>query len=52
MMESALVPKIMLQFQNPDTSWHQGDDAAFSMLRTAFSERFLKNSPKFSYVRL
>ena len=42
MTENALVPKIMLQFQNADTSWHQGDNAAFYMLRTAFLRDFLK----------
>ena len=40
--ENALVPKIMLQFQNGDTSWHQGDSAAISMYRTAFFETFVK----------
>ena len=29
--ENALVPKIMLQFQNGDTSWHQGDSAGIFM---------------------
>ena len=32
----------MLQFQNADTSRHQGDSAAIFMLRTAFYERFAK----------
>ena len=34
--------KIMLQFQNGDTSWHQGDNEAISMLRMAFFEKFDK----------
>ena len=40
--ENALVPKIMLQFPNGDTSRHQGDSAAISMYRTAVFEQFVK----------
>ena len=32
----------MLQFQNGDTSQHQGDSAAISMYRTAVFETFIK----------
>ena len=36
------MPKIMPQFQNDDTSQHQGDSAAISMYRTAVFETFIK----------
>ena len=36
MTENAIAPKIMLQFQNANTSRHQGDSAAIFLLRTAF----------------
>ena len=44
--ENALVPNIMLQLQNADTSWHQDDNKAISMLRMPF----LKNSPVNSII--
>ena len=40
--ENALVPKIMLQFQNGDTSWHQGDSAGIFMYSAGIFETFVK----------
>ena len=42
MTENAIAPKIMLQFQNANTSRQQDDSMAIFMLRTAFFERFAK----------
>ena len=39
--ENALVPKIMLQFQNGDTSWHQGDSAGIFMYSAGIFETFV-----------
>ena len=36
------MPKIMLQFQNGDTSWHQGDSAGIFMYSAGIFETFVK----------
>ena len=40
--ENALVPKIMLQFQNGDTFQHQGDSAGIFMYSAGIFETFVK----------